>query len=64
MRAAIINLLRHWFPHPAVVAKRERRRVAVAGLKPRAQTERERRAATTAKLREELGLPPISGGLN
>ncbi|MCH4893988.1 hypothetical protein GO308_12770 [Sphingomonas sp. SFZ2018-12] len=59
MRALIMNLVRRVLPHPAVVAKRERRRVAVQAIAERKGSERQRRIATMNQLRRELGLAPI-----
>lgn len=54
MRARFTNLLRRLFPHPAVIAQRDRGRAARAGAARRAETEKEKRDAMTARLRAEI----------
>lgn len=54
IRARLVNAYRRVFPHPSVVAMRERRRVASSAASSRATEQRAFVKATTERLRSEV----------
>lgn len=54
IRARLVNALRRHFPHPAVVAKRERGRVASKACSHRAEAARNAVLAKAAEIRGEV----------
>ena len=53
IRARLVNALRRRFPHPAVIAKRERGRVATKACNGRAEAARAAVLAKAAEMRAE-----------
>ncbi|MFZ2996251.1 hypothetical protein [Sphingobium sp.] len=56
LRARLVNAIRRRFPHPAVVAKRERSRVATKASSDRATAARAAVLAKVAQMRREVQL--------
>ncbi|SHL97071.1 hypothetical protein SAMN05518668_104387 [Sphingobium sp. YR657] len=54
IRARLVNAYRRVFPHPAVVAQRERRRVATQAAGQRIQAGRDKVIAAAAQLRASM----------
>ena len=54
IRARLVNAIRRRFPHPAVIARRERRRVASKACSTRAAANRAAVMAKAAELRGEV----------